>query len=145
MALSKKRNKERMRQSRATEVQPKPKEAVQPDTSDLETRLEKAGLKVGSDGLLDLTQSTTSPVIERGNTILPVYNPLTHRYGDRVLVDGKEATVPEYDAEGNYLGEIDDVRPVPPVMVSLSVVGKDSFVPAPKPEKKERRKHGHLT
>ena len=100
MPLSKKRNRERMREKRATQVQPK---AVQPDEPTLETKLSKAGLKVGKGGKLDLTGLTTRPLKEDVNGNVPMYDRTVHVPGDKVMVKraGRliETTVPDADGQ----------------------------------------------
>ena len=81
--LSKARDAERKRLSRR----------VQPETPNVQPKD-------------DALQSTTSPVKEEANTILPLYNRHKHKQGDKVRMAGPvgkiiEVTVPELDAEGN--------------------------------------------
>lgn len=69
------------------------------------------------------------------NTKLPLYNPMLHRLGDRVLIQSDrgliEVIVPELDGspfEPNVTGRL----------VSDNLF-KPSFQPAPKPERKRKR------
>ena len=131
MPLSKKKNRDRMRVSRATQVQPKvvqptslEEEAldpinnpsqffpvqptapvcnlVQPKRHDIKAKLEKAGLTLDGNSILDAVQSR--PVKEES---LPRYNPAIHRPGDTVLVlRGKRwlpYLIPEVDASGQAI------------------------------------------
>ena len=81
------------------------------DKTDREAKLEKAGLTVGKNGLLDLTGSTRRPLQEESNSRIPVYNPAIHKAGDRVLVQrGKrmvETIIPVLDAGGQAVPEYD--------------------------------------
>ncbi len=91
MPLSKKKNRDRMRVVRATCVQPKTKEVVQPNEPLV------VSPSVQRDGK---ASSAVQPDI-------PLYNPSIHRAGDRVLIKptyGKklvEVVIPELDAGGN--------------------------------------------
>ncbi len=57
----------------------------------------------------DVLQSTTSPVEEVINTVVPLYNPKVHKPGDlvRKYIGGRyqEVEVKEVDAEGNVVPE----------------------------------------
>lgn len=105
MPLSRERNRERMRQARATCVQPKTPTVVQPSTPTaklvqpkLAQRLAAAGLTVNGNKV----SIGTKPGSVQPN--VPVYNPSVHKPGDRVLVRSGsrlvEAVVPRLDADG---------------------------------------------
>ena len=99
MSLSKKRNRDRMRVARATQVQP---EIVQPVTPKQEK-------------LAELRQIIANPIALKSSPVkeeskLPWYNPRIHKAGDRVRMRGPtgklvEVTVPELDGEGNTIPE----------------------------------------
>lgn len=99
MPLSKKRDKERKRLARLESL------AFQPDKTDLEAKLAKVGLKVGSNGILDAAGLTRSPLEKESNARVPRYNKKIHKPGDRVIKDGVETIVPVMDAEGNTIYE----------------------------------------
>ena len=84
MPLSKARNRDRMRVSRATCVQPNP---VQPTLGELRELIKGIEAK---------------PVVQPS---IPLYNPAIHKPGDSVLVQqGKrlvETVIPELDGDGN--------------------------------------------
>jgi len=109
MPLSKKRDRARKRIERASgAVQPVSNlMAVQPIQPDLKAKLEKVGLKVGVDGILDATGLTRSPLKQAGNSNPPLYNKHIHKQGDRVRMAGSniEVIVPELDAEGNPVSD----------------------------------------
>lgn len=93
MPLSKARNRERMRQIRLH------KDPVQPTI---------AGLKIEGNRILGCTTLSVQP-----KETIPIYNPTTHKAGDRVLVKplyGKrliEVTIPERDADGYLIPSYD--------------------------------------
>ena len=78
--------------------------------TNLKAKLAKAGLNIGKDGRLDLTQSTREPVRPESNTTVPMFNPSIHKAGDKVLVyQGKkliETVIPELDADGHPVYDV---------------------------------------
>lgn len=96
MPLSKARNRERMRQIRLH------KDPVLPKNI--------AGLKMVGNRILGCTEKVVQP-----KETIPVYNPATHKAGDRVLVKplyGRskrlvEVNVPEIDGDGNLIPSYD--------------------------------------
>ena len=118
MPLSKKKNRDRMRAIRATQVQPNPVQpsnrSVQPvsvaqgSTTKLQAvmpKLQEVGLKMDGNRIQGALQSTTSPVETQINTIVPRYDKRVHKEGDTVLMRTSagwtETVVPELDGEGN--------------------------------------------
>ena len=81
-----------------------------PGKTNLKAKLAKAGLNIGKDGTLDLTQSTREPVRPESNTTVPMFNPSIHKAGDKVMVyQGKrliETVIPELDADGHPVYDV---------------------------------------
>ena len=71
---------------------------------DLEAKLEKAGLNLEGNRIVEALQSKSSPLKEETNTKLPRYNPAIHKPGDTVLMlRGKKwmpYLIPELDSSG---------------------------------------------
>lgn len=134
MPLSKKRNKERMRQSRATYVQPNSPVVVQPNPLDaVQPKLEAVGLKL--DG--NVVSLAGQPSVKR-TTLPPIYDYNIHKPGDRVRVwQGNqlvEAVVPDGSGLESYSGGR---------LVSHNLLAP-TFSPVPKPEPKVK-KHKRFT
>lgn len=118
MPLSKRKNKERMRQSRATQVQPKPVHLVQPKSKENvqpndvtspsvvqpnTTKQEKLTMLRAIISNPEAPQSTASLVEPPPSSRPPLYNKRIHKQGDKVRMPGSniEVTVPELDGDGN--------------------------------------------
>lgn len=86
-------------------IRDKKGEAPLEEEVNLVTKLEKVGLNIGSDGMVDLTQSTIRPLGEGTSTRIPLYNKRIHKPGDRVIKNGQETIVPELDGEGSIIHE----------------------------------------
>ncbi len=95
MPLSKAKNRQRMKESRATCVQPNLVEPVQPKLNALRELVKN--IEAGGHALVQ-------PNVQPNYT--PWYNPRVHKQGDRVRMRDRTGqvqivTVPELDADGN--------------------------------------------
>jgi len=110
-------------------VRPNGKFSIQAITPELE----KAGLKLNGNRILDALKSKSSPLKPETRGKLPLYNRFAPQIGERVIMpSGDIVTVPELDADGNT------IESYSPGKSSSFNEFKPSFSPHLKPEKKKR-------
>lgn len=103
MPLSKKQNRERMKASRATCVQPNPVHPVRPD---VQPKPETVGLKMDGHRIVGLIKA-----VKEVKSDIPIYDPSIHKPGDRVLIKSpyskkmQEIVIPSVDADGHSYEE----------------------------------------
>lgn len=97
MPLSKARDRERKRLERARLVQPKSNLTVRPSVQPKEAIKSIPGLVMRGNRILGIEEQPSK---------IPLYDPMKHRAGDRVLMQSPyskrlvETTIPELDADG---------------------------------------------